>query len=205
MILLTAAVGQELGFWRARPNVKTLLTGVGPVEAAAAVARELARAPYRCVVNAGIAGAFEGAAGVGDAVVVAEETMEITLESGQPIRLPEGAAIPERARSHDRLVRALGAAGFPALRGITVSQVTTTEATAARLAALGAQVESTEGFAVLRAAALAGVAAVELRGISNRVGDRTMSAWNFQAGVDALARIVTAFFDLGEIAVEPVA
>jgi futalosine hydrolase len=40
-----------------------------------------------------------------------------------------------------------------------------------------------EGFAVLRAAELAGVRAVEVRGISNRVGDRDQSGWNFAAGV----------------------
>jgi futalosine hydrolase len=51
----------------------------------------------------------------------------------------------------------------------------------------------------LRAAALAGVPALEVRGISNYVGDRAQSEWDFGAGTkalhaalsDVLARIAT--------------
>jgi futalosine hydrolase len=83
------------------------------------------------------------------------------------------------------------------LHGITVARVTSSDATALRLAdELGAQVESMEGFAALRAAAIAGVPAVELRGISNRCGDRERSGWNFAAGIAGLERIVDAFFEL---------
>jgi nucleoside phosphorylase len=53
-----------------------------------------------------------------------------------------------------------------------------------------------EGFAALRAAEIAGVRAVELRGISNRCGDRSRSDWNFAAGIAGLKRIVDAFFEL---------
>jgi futalosine hydrolase len=53
-----------------------------------------------------------------------------------------------------------------------------------------------EGFAVLRAAERAGVPAIELRGISNRVGARERSGWDFEAGIGGLRRITTALFDL---------
>ena len=43
-----------------------------------------------------------------------------------------------------------------------------------------------EGFAVLRAAQLAGVPALELRGISNYAGDRSKSEWSLAAGRSAL-------------------
>ncbi|MGB8910458.1 MAG: hypothetical protein WCC84_17070 [Candidatus Cybelea sp.] len=196
MILLAAAVEAELGFWQAREDVATLVTGVGPVEAACVLAAALTSSRYRLVVNAGLAGAFDGAARVGDGVVVGDETIELNLESGAPLTLPAGMNLIHTASSAEPLVARLRGKGFRVLRGVTVSRVTSSEATAHRLAGeLGAQVESMEGFAALRAAALAGVPAIELRGISNRCGDRERSGWSFSAGIAGLERIVNAFFE----------
>ncbi|MFZ0030821.1 MAG: hypothetical protein WAK84_02990 [Candidatus Cybelea sp.] len=196
MILLAAAVEAELRFWRPREEVATLVTGVGPIEAACALAAALTSSRYRLVVNAGLAGTFDGAARIGDGVVVGDETIELNLESGAPLTLPAGVKLIDSASSAAPLVARLHGKGFPVLRGVTVARVTSSEATARRLAGeLGAQVESMEGFAALRAAALAGVPAIELRGISNRCGDRERSGWNFTAGLAGLERIVNAFFE----------
>ncbi len=197
MILLTAAVEAELSFWKGRDDVTALATGIGPVEASCAIAAALASGRYRLVVNAGLAGAFDGAAAIGDGVVVADETIELALESGPPLALPVGEIVIDRAHSDPALVRELRAKGFAALRGITVSRVTSTDATARRLAGeRGAQVESMEGFAALRAAERAAVPAIELRGISNRCGARESSGWDFAAGIAGLRRILDAFFEL---------
>ncbi len=193
MVLIVCAVAKELA-WFAPPNdVEVLVCGVGPVEAAARVARALAHGRYTMVVNAGIAGAFPGVAPVGQGVVVAHEALELDIESGEPLALPNGERTIRRADSDPALVAALVECGIPAVRGITVARVTATDATAARLASLGAQVESMEGFAVLRAAEIAGVAAVEIRGISNIVGDRARSGWNFEAGIAGLRRAMHLF------------
>jgi futalosine hydrolase len=197
VILLCCAVEAELAFWHPRGGVDMLVSGVGPVEAASAVAAALANDKYRLVVNAGIAGAFDGAAAIGDGVVVSEERMELRLESGEAFSLPRGASTVESVRSDASLVARLQAAGFAALRGVTVSRVTSSEATAQRLAqSLGAQVESMEGFAVLRAAERAGIAAIEVRGISNRCGARERSGWDFAAGVSGLRNVAAALLEL---------
>ena len=195
MILLACAVEAEFRFWRPRPDVETLATGVGPVEAAAATAAALASRRYDLVVNAGIAGVFGDAAPIGDGVVVSTDTMAIALESGEAIELPHGERTIEEAHSDRALVRSLQAAGFPALRGVTVAGVTCTDSTARALMQRGAQVETMEGFAVLRAAERAGVPAIELRGISNRCGDRARSGWDFAAGMNGLERIAAVFFE----------
>lgn len=196
MILLTCAVEAELAFWRPRDGVTTLTTGVGPVEAACALAAALARTEYRLVVNAGLGGTFDGAAAIGDGVIVSDDAIELDLETGVPIALPSGERTIATARSDQGLVARLQERGFAALRGITVARVTSTEPTARRLAALGAQVESMEGFAALRAAERAGVPAIQLRGISNRCGPRESSGWSFAAGIAGLQRILDAFFEL---------
>lgn len=199
MILLACAVAKELEFWRERTGIELLVTGVGPIEAAAAVAAALARREYRLVVNAGIAGAFDGAARIGEGVAVAKETMELNLETGEGIALPSGERVVESASSEASLIWALRARGFAVLRGITVARVTSSEETAHRLReSRGAQIETMEGFAVLRAAQLAAVRAIELRGISNRCGARAHSGWDLAAGIAGLERITSALFEVLE-------
>jgi futalosine hydrolase len=45
-----------------------------------------------------------------------------------------------------------------------------------------------EGFAVLRACEAAGVAAVELRAVSNAIGERDRSKWVFDEAFELLGR-----------------
>ncbi|HTX56078.1 MAG TPA: futalosine hydrolase [Candidatus Acidoferrales bacterium] len=196
MILLVCAVAQELNWLGPRAGVEALVGGIGPVDAASRVSRALAASKYDMVVNAGIAGAFEGVAHVGDGVVVGEELYELQQENGAPLALPPGNIVADRVPCDSQLIEAITALGFPLVRGITVSQVTTTDATAQRLRARGAEIESMEGFAVLRAAQLAGVPAIEVRGISNMVGDRAKSGWDFDAGIAGLKRVLNASLDL---------
>ena len=196
MILLVCAVAKEIAFLSPRTDVDVLITGVGAVDAAARVSHALASKPYDVVVNAGIAGAFDGVAKIGDGVVVAEEFFELNLETGASIVLPDGLRVSDAVSCDESIVGVLAQRGFAPVRGITVSRVTATDTSAQRLRDLGAQVESMEGFAVLRAAELAGVRAVEVRGISNIVGDRAKSQWNFAAGVHGLERVLHATLEI---------
>jgi len=196
VILIVCAVAKELAFLAPQPHVEVLVTGVGPVDAAANVSRALAQSSYDLVINAGIAGAFDGDAKIGDGVAVSEDAFELDLETGEPILLPDGLRAHDRVTSDLNLVDALVELGFLARRGVTVARVTATEATAVRLAERGAQTESMEGFAVLRAAEIAGVKAIQVRGISNRVGDRARSRWDFAAGTAGLERVLGALLTL---------
>ncbi len=200
MILVVCAVAAELrGF--ARAGVEVVAVGVGPVEAALGTMRALCARRYELVVNAGIAGGFEGRADVGDALAVTSERyVELGREDGAALALPGGlqlavacdadAATVARFRSADRATVAFGPA-------ITSATVTTSAARATSLAAaFDAVAESMEGFAVLRAAAAAGVPGMELRGISNIVGDRATSRWDFRAGATAAVRALEALLDV---------
>lgn len=196
MILVVAAVSKELDWLNSRAGVEVLITGVGPVDAAARVSKALTQAHYEVVINAGIAGAMPGVAKVGDAVVIGEEMLALEQESGEPISLPQGNVLANRVPSDAALTEMVTSLGFPLVRGITVTHVTSSDATAMQLHSRGAEVETMEGFAVLRAAQLAGVPAIELRGISNIVGDRRNSGWDFEAGMGGLRRILNAALDL---------
>jgi len=193
MILVVCALRAELRGWTRPAGVELLESGVGPVEAAAQTARALASARYDAVVNAGIAGAFRGRAQLGEALIVAEERLaDLGLEQGRLV-LPDGAQLIDRAFASDDLLARLERVACRVGAGVTVFNVTTTDATAARLArGYDADVESMEGFAVLRACEQAGVPGVEIRGISNYVGDRTRSEWDFAAGTRACVAALNA-------------
>ncbi len=194
MILVVCALPEELRGFTAPGHVRVLPVGVGPVEAAIATARALARERFEYVVNAGIGGIFRSRGTVGDTFAIATEFLaDFGLEGGEPLVLPGGARLADRATADSVLVRRCAELGMHVGVGLTVAQITTTDATAARLhARYGADVESMEGFSVLRAAADAGIPAVEVRGISNVVGDRARGEWNFAAGARATVRALEA-------------
>jgi futalosine hydrolase len=187
VILVVCALRAELRGLAPRDGVEIVACGVGAVEAAAHTARLLAGGTYRAVINAGIGGAFRGRASLGEGVIVAEERLaDFGLEGGAALTLPEGARLIDRAYADDALLAAVGSLAPRIVSGVSVSLVTTTDATAERLArTYDADVESMEGFAVLRACERAAVPALEVRGISNYVGAREQAEWDFRTGAAA--------------------
>jgi futalosine hydrolase len=193
------AVAGELAALEARDGVDVVAVGVGPVEAAQGTARALSAQPYSVAINAGIGGGFRARTTVGDAIVVAvEHYVELGLEDGSTFPLPGGVELERRVESdaalldvaRTRLAVAVGT-------GVTSAIVTSTDARAAALAArFDPDVESMEGFAVLRAARSAGVPALELRGISNLVGDRARNGWDFRAGAQAAVATTAMLLDV---------
>ncbi len=174
--------------------------GVGPIEAAAGTLRALARGSYDAVINAGIAGGFRDRCTVGDAVVCSrEDYAELGLEDGTAFPLPAGLELVRHVESDPGLLQPFLAGVVPVIvgRGVTSATVTSTTSRALVLAhRFRADVESMEGFAVLRAAQLAGVPAVEIRGVSNLVGERESNGWNFRAGAEAAVATLDALLDV---------
>lgn len=173
---------------------------MGPVEAALGTARALAAKPYDAVVNAGIAGGFRDRCTVGDAVVCArEDYAEIGLEDGTAFPLPGGLQLVRSVEADETLLRPFVNGLIPVIvgRGVTSAIVTSTTARAFVLAhRFRPDVESMEGFSVLRAARLAGVPAIEIRGVSNLVGERESNGWDFRAGAAAAVATTDALLDV---------
>jgi nucleoside phosphorylase len=164
-VLVVAATERELA---AATGVETLACGIGPVEAALATARALPERRPDAVLHVGVAGAR--GLPVGTAVVgVMAMYIDIT------------AAIPvvERTLPDPRLLAALREA-VPELRPLPI-------ATSARVGGTsGFEVEAMEGFAVLRAAEVAGVPAVEVRLVANEIDEPDRAKWQI---ADALAAL----------------
>lgn len=168
--------------------------GVGPAAAAAGTARLLALAEaagigYDGVVSAGIAGGFAGRAAVGEIVVA---TASVSAELG--VRTEAGfTPLGELGFGSEVAECALRlAAGVTGSRGeiLTLSTITgsaerVAELTAAHPAALA---EAMEGFGVATAAARARLPFIEIRAVSNAVGDRDRSGWDWQGAFEALTK-----------------
>jgi len=199
-VLVICAVAQELAALRVRDDVHVVAVGVGPVEAAVGTARALAARPYRAVINAGIGGGFRDRCEVGDSVVCArEDYVELGLEGGGTFPLPGELTLERTVEAHMSLLQPFLDGLFPVVvgRGITSAIVTSTDTRATLLAQrYSADVESMEGFAVLRAAASVGLPAIEIRGISNIVGARESNGWNFASGARAVVETTDAFLDV---------
>jgi nucleoside phosphorylase len=165
-VLVVAATSSELAL--ADGTVDTLRCGIGPVEAAAATARELAGQRPDAVLHVGIAGARGLAAGT---LVLGSEAVYCDVSAAVPV--------PHRVAADPALL----AAARRALPGAHVLPIGTSASVGGTH---GVEVEAMEGFAVLRAAELAGVPALELRAISNEVDEADRSRWRLAEALAAL-------------------
>jgi nucleoside phosphorylase len=171
LILLVAATDRELC------GHDGLVCGVGPVEAAAATARALALRPFDAVLHVGLAGARDLPVG---SLVVGTEAVYCDLSADWPL--------VERVAADPALVAAAAAAlpAAPRMPIHTSAAVGGTSTSASDKVSLASLVEGMEGFGVLRAAELAGVPAVEVRAISNELGEPDRSRWDLTGALDAL-------------------
>lgn len=172
-LLVVAATAQELA---APQGWRTLCCGVGPVDAAARTAAALAADPPFAVLHVGIAGARRASGFAPLDVVIGEASLYSDLG------VPETFA-PRRIEAPADLLAAAQRA-VPGARPAAIG-------TSGRVGGSDVcPVEAMEGFAVLRAAALAGVPALEVRVISNEVEETDRTRWRF-ADAFAAVRAVT--------------
>jgi futalosine hydrolase len=163
VLLVVAATERELV---PVDGARLVVCGVGPVEAAAATASALAELRPSALLHVGIA----GARGV--------EPLELVLGSEAVYCDAAGPFVPARVLPDAALLARLRGA-FPDAHVLPIG-------TSARVGGGSLEVEAMEGFAVLRAAELAGVAAVEARVVSNELGEEDRSLWRFE---EAFARV----------------
>jgi futalosine hydrolase len=174
-----------------------IVSGIGPAAAAAATATALALGDYDFCLSLGICGAFRGTADIGD-IVVSTELVAADLGADSPTGfLSLGAlgwadeVVPVDPDLLDTAVKRLGDVVTGPV--VTVSTVTGTRARADELATRhGAVAEAMEGWGVLAAAGPHDVPVVEVRTVSNLIGDRDPSTWHFEAAFASLARVGSA-------------
>ena len=209
-VLVVAATDGELASLDARlltdkHSIERLITGVGMVATAAAVARALARTPYDCALNLGVCGAFDSAIPLATVVhVESDHLSELGVEDG-PVFLAAhemglidadtppltGGRLVNTNPPDSAVLRSL-----PQVRGITVNTVHGDDASIAAVRKrLQPDVESMEGAAFLYACLTAGVRCAQIRAVSNHVERRNRAAWQLQEAIAALGLAATALIN----------
>jgi futalosine hydrolase len=163
-VLIVAATERELAHVR---RFETFACGIGPVEAALSTARALRERAPSAVLQVGIAGARTLPLLT---VVLGSESLYEDIDAAIPVvdRVSPDAAL--FARVHDALPDAV------------VSPI----GTSAAVGSGAAEIEAMEGFAVLRACEDAGVPAVELRVVSNAIGEPDRTQWLFDEAFEVI-------------------
>lgn len=179
MILVVAATEFE-GALVSTSDARVCVCGIGPVEAALATTRALSEERPDVLLQIGIAGARtlpNGSLALGSEAVYCDV-------------LDPNARIP-------RVTRVEPDAGLlaAARRALPAAHVLPIGTTARVGGGVGCEVEAMEGFGVLRAAALAGVPAVEVRSISNPVEEHDRSAWRIDDALEALRAALPPLFE----------
>jgi futalosine hydrolase len=167
VILVVAATQEEL---RGADGGSTLVCGVGPVEAAARTAAALSGATrLKALLNVGIAGGrsfAEPGLAIGSEAVYCDADDPRWIE----LRTPADPVLLEAAQ-----------------RALPEARVEPIGTSAKVGGSSGCAIEAMEGYAVLRAAALAGVPALEVRVLANAIGEPDRSLWRFDEAKALLA------------------
>jgi uridine phosphorylase len=148
------------------PDSRVVISGVGMAATAVAVARLVQCgdiAASDVVVMAGIAGSYNDAVAMGSVVEVVRERV---------------VELPERFRQEYAVEQYTG------LRGVVSNTVCGCGAEGC-----GAEVENMEGAALFALAEVYGFRAVEIRAISNRVGE-SFECWHLEEALEALAEVL---------------
>ncbi len=166
-----------------------LICGIGPVEAAAATAAELAISRPAAILHVGFGGGrgvTPGSLAIGTEAVYADLSAEI--------------AVVERVEADPALLAAARLA-MPAAIALPIA---TSAAVSQGEAQHEFRVEAMEGFGVLRACSRAGVPAVEVRAISNHLGESDRSRWRIPRALEVLDEAIPQLLEaIASISVPP--
>lgn len=188
------------------PRADLVLTGIGKVNAAGAVARVLDLRRHAGVLSVGIGGALPDlnsanaafAAPLGQAIaatasIYADEGLETPEKfvDCESLGFPLGPFKGNTAPVDPTWLSTLTAAGLRSAAVATVSTCSGTNALAHQVARrTGAVVEAMEGAAVGHVAARLGARFAEIRVVSNTTGNRAEQRWEIRAAFERLAGVI---------------
>lgn len=197
-------------------NLRVVVTagGVGKVNAAAATAVMIDRYHPQLVINTGCAGAYIGSGlSIGNLVVASEEVLAddgvIVAEGWKDLRfmnLPsveQGGMVchnilPLSRHASEKAMQLADYYGVFLMRGrsATVSTCSGTNEYAAELYnRWNALLENMEGAAVAQVCLRCGVDCLEIRGVSNMVGERDMKKWDIPRAVESAQRFILKYLE----------
>jgi futalosine hydrolase len=177
---------KEITFTRPSLMVHTAVTGVGLLPSSYAIMQLIARLKPDLIIQVGIAGSFNPTLVLGTAVTVKQEMLadmgvyetdgyhdifELGLAEKNMPPFEQGAIV----NHHDYLI---DAASLPDVSAVSVNEISTsTEKINVFAEKYKADIESMEGAALHYVCAMQQIPFIQIRGISNLVGERDKTKW----------------------------
>ena len=159
-------------------NFPVLITGVGMVNTAINLTKELIKSDYDLVINMGIAGSFSDDVKIGDVVEVVEDTFsEIGFEDGDKFSEFTDFSIKTSysVKSKTNLRKA---------KGITINTVHGKEDSITEIVnRINSDIETMEGASVFKVCEELDVSYMQIRAISNNVEIRNKDNWDIDLAI----------------------
>jgi len=195
-ILLIAATAPEIEpFTVANKKVDVLITGVGVPSTMYHLQKRIQQVNYDCIIQAGIAGIFTGDIDLGKVVLVQQDCFaDIGIEekeSYSPI-FSTGFVDKDEFPFTDgwlmNLNEALSKSSLPKVKAITVNKVSDSELQKKQfISTFNAAIESMEGAALHYICLQEKIPFMQLRSISNHVGERDKTKWKMKEAIENLS------------------
>ncbi len=168
--------------------LSNLITGVGMVNTAINLTKELVGNEYDLVVNMGVSGSFSSDILIGDVVEVVEDNFsEIGFENG--------VSFSEFSEQNVKTSYEIkGGTTLRKVKSITVNTVHGNEKSIDKIVKrLNPDIESMEGAAVFQVCKKFKIPCVQIRSISNKVEIRNKENWNLELAISNLNKEVEKF------------
>lgn len=194
-ILVIAATASEIEpFTAANRQVDVLLTGVGAPSTIYHLQKRIQQVDYDCIIQAGIAGSFNNDIELGKAVMVQQDCFaDLGIEEKgmySPIFNTGFADKNEFPFTDGWLVNpneALLRTGLPKVKAITVNKISDSKLQKQQfISSFNAAIESMEGAALHYVCLQEKIPFLQIRAISNLVGERDKTKWKIKEAIQNL-------------------
>jgi futalosine hydrolase len=198
-ILVIAATKSEIEPLTADKGVEVLITGVGVPATLYHLQKKLLQKTTDLVIQAGIAGSFDPGIRPGEVVLLKQDTFaDIGMEEKENFTSIFRTAFADKdafpfsdgwlINSNSIFTRSL----LPAVKGITVNKVSDSLLQKQQaVISFAPQVESMEGAALHYVCLQENVAFIQIRSISNLIGERDKSKWKLKEAITNLNKELT--------------
>ena len=179
-VLIVAATKSEVTSDKIS-NLPILITGVGMINTAIKLTKELNNNDYDLVINMGVAGCFSDEIKIGDVVEVVEDYFsEIGFEDGESFSEFSEFDIKTKYKVE-------GKTKLRKVEGITVNTVHGIENSIHNIIErVHPDIESMEGAAVFKVCEEMKIPCLQIRSISNKVEKRNKENWNLDLAISNL-------------------
>lgn len=179
-------------------------TGVGMLATAVSLTKLVLDEKPDLIIQAGIAGSFDAAVPLGKVIIVNEETVgDLGVEEDGKwkdvfdLKLEKSSYPPfERRKLPNPWLTKFNLLKLPEVNSITVNEVSTnTERIQQLIKKYNPVTESMEGAALHYVCRQANIPFVQIRAVSNYIGERNKANWKMKEAIDNLNQVLLKYID----------